>query len=215
MHRGSTSSQAPAHAKGAARVPTKQDLPVIGPNFMTMRRTVLFLVAVLAAAGLVAPSPTRASQWIERGEWIPTASPLVEMRADIVRDSSYDWTERQPVILVATPYGNHSGQTSWSARPETTHNSRFDDFLVGSNALARGYTFVMVDLPGYGGSSGCSDLGGPVERAAVTTAVEWAARQPWSTGKVALLGKSYDGWTGLMGVADQPQGLAAVVSLEP
>jgi predicted acyl esterase len=30
-----------------------------------------------------------------------------------------------------------------------------------------------------------------------------------------LLGKSYDGWTGLMGISQQPQGLAAVVSLEP
>ncbi|MGH2755526.1 MAG: CocE/NonD family hydrolase, partial [Actinomycetota bacterium] len=49
----------------------------------------------------------------------------------------------------------------------------------------------------------------------VKSAVEWAASQPWSNGKVALLGKSYDGWTGLMGVAQQPKGLAAVVSLEP
>ena len=43
-------------------------------------------------------------------------------------------------------------------------------------------------------------------------AVEWSARQPWSTGKVGLLGKSYDGWTGLMAIANRPQGLAAVLT---
>jgi hypothetical protein len=31
-------------------------------------------------------------------------------------------------------------------------------------------------------------------------AVEWAADQPWSTGKVGMYGKSYDGATGLLGV---------------
>ncbi len=46
-------------------------------------------------------------------------------------------------------------------------------------------------------------------------AVEWAAKQPWSTGKVGMYGKSYDGVTGLIGIAQQPQGLAAVVAQEP
>jgi hypothetical protein len=92
---------------------------------------------------------------------------------------------------------------------------RFYDFLNLSGALTKGYTYVMVDLPGTGGSMGCTDWGGAREQAAVRAAVEWAASAEWSTGKVALLGKSYDGWTGLMGIAHQPEGLAAVVSLEP
>jgi predicted acyl esterase len=45
--------------------------------------------------------------------------------------------------------------------------------------------------------------------------VEWAASQPWSTGTVDLYGKSYDAVTGLMGIARQPHGLAAVVAQEP
>src|SRR5688500_1654552 len=49
----------------------------------------------------------------------------------------------------------------------------------------------------------------------VNASFEWAAAQPWSTGKVGLLGKSYDGWTGLMGMANKPKGLAAVLSMEP
>ena len=63
--------------------------------------------------------------------------------------------------------------------------------------MERGYTFVMVDLRGFGGSSGCLDWVGPGEQADVKAAVEWAATQPWSTGKVGMYGKSYDGVTGL------------------
>ena len=81
--------------------------------------------------------------------------------------------------------------------------------------MQRGYTFVMVDLRGFGGSTGCLDWGGPGEQADVVKAVEWAAGQSWSTGKVGMYGKSYDGVTGLLGVNQQPNGLEAVVSQEP
>ena len=73
----------------------------------------------------------------------------------------------------------------------------------------------MVDLRGFGGSNGCLDWSGPGEQADVVNAVEWAASQPWSTGKVGMYGKSYDGLTGLIGVNQRPEGLGAVVSQEP
>ena len=72
--------------------------------------------------------------------------------------------------------------------------------------MERGYTFVMVDLRGFGGSSGCLDWAGPGEQSDVVNAVKWAASQPWSTGKVGMYGKSYDGVTGLIGVDQQPDG---------
>ena len=81
--------------------------------------------------------------------------------------------------------------------------------------MQRGYSYVMVDLRGFGGSSGCLDWGGPGEQSDVKAAVEWAASQPWSSGHVGMYGKSYDGVTGLMGVALKPAGLDAVVSQEP
>ena len=73
--------------------------------------------------------------------------------------------------------------------------------------MERGYAFVMVDLRGFGGSTGCLDWGGPGEQSDVVNAVQWAAAQPWSTGKVGMYGKSYDGVTGLIGVDQQPAGL--------
>ena len=129
------------------------------------------------------------------------------------------------MILSIGPYFNHSGpDRARSARSRTRRtrptgeagpSARFYDFINGAKLMERGYTWVQVDLRGFGGSSGCLDWGGPGEQADVKAAVEWAAAQPWSTGKVGMYGKSYDGVTGLIGIAQQPQGLAAVVAQEP
>jgi predicted acyl esterase len=73
----------------------------------------------------------------------------------------------------------------------------------------------MVDLRGFGGSSGCLDWGGPGEQADVAAAVTWASAQPWSTGAVGTYGKSYDAMTGLIATALHPDGLKAVVAQEP
>jgi len=81
--------------------------------------------------------------------------------------------------------------------------------------LKKGYSFVMVDLRGFGGSNGCLDWSGPGEKADVANAVKWAASRRWSNGRVGMYGKSYDGLTGLVGVDLRPAGLAAVVSQEP
>ncbi len=142
------------------------------------------------------------------------------LHADVLRGEQFSWSESQPVVMVVSPYTNHNGSTTdINLMGGDGPMDRFYDFLAVTGALDEGYTFVQVDLPGNGGSSGCNDWGGPVEQGAVAAAVEWAARQPWSNGNVALLGKSYDGWTGLMGMAQdqisEVEGLAAVISQEP
>ena len=128
------------------------------------------------------------------------------------------------MILSIGPYFNHTGQTGPAGPTQGTSydpfatpgpSNRFADFILGADVIRNGYTFVQVDLRGFGGSSGCLDWGGPGEQADVVAAVEWAASQPWSTGKVGMYGKSYDGVTGLLGEILQPKGLAAVVAQEP
>jgi uncharacterized protein len=81
--------------------------------------------------------------------------------------------------------------------------------------IALGYTYVAVDLRGYGGSEGCLDLGGPAERADMKAVIDWAAAQPWSTGRVAMSGFSYDGYAALAAVAAKPKALDAVVLMSP
>lgn len=204
--------------------------PRVSRHSLRIVATATAVTAALAFAPL--PSDDRASAPVTqeatyegaqyREEYIETldlspshlpADTTTRLHADVLRSSEVAWSERQPVVLVVSPYTSHSDTDAVSGGDGP--NPRFFDFLDVTGALDRGYTFVQVDLPGFGGSGGCNDWGGPVEQRGVKEAVEWAAAQPWSTGRVALLGKSYDGWTGLMGMAQDPVGLAAVVSMEP
>lgn len=147
--------------------------------------------------------------------FFPGTDGVQQLHADVLRPKGSALDEPMPVVLSVSPYVNHNGSTTDVDPTGTGPNPRFFDFLDLTGALDQGYTYVQVDLPGFGGSQGCNDWGGAREQGAVYAAVQWAAQQPWSNGKVALLGKSYDAWTGLMGVATQPPGLAAVVALEP
>ena len=146
------------------------------------------------------------------------------LHADILRPEGLPADAKTPVILSIGPYFNHTGQTGPAGPTQGTSydpfatpgpSARFADFILGADVIRNGYTWIQVDNRGFGGSTGCLDWGGPGEQADVVAAVEWAASQPWSTGKVGMYGKSYDGVTGLLGEILNPKGLAAVVAQEP
>ena len=83
-------------------------------------------------------------------------------------------------------------------------------FVEQGRIFERGYTYVLVDLRGFGASGGCWDFGGAGEQADAKAAVEWAASQPWSNGRVGMVGNSYPAFAGLMALAGRPRGLKAV-----
>jgi uncharacterized protein len=181
-------------------------------------RAAALLVAVAAVALAVAPPATAAppfggADYVELYIDMPDETRL---HADVLRAAGTGWDAEQPVILTVSPYTNHNGSTDdVSPLGGDGPNTRFNDFLALTGALDEGYTYALVDLPGFGGSSGCNDWGGLREQVAVRAAVEFFADAAFSTGRVGMIGKSYDGWTGLMGMAQDPDGLAAVVSMEP
>ena len=181
-----------------------------------MRRLVILAALLtLALPGAAAAAPPEGSVWTE--DYIETEERSdggPKLHADIFRPEGMADDVKTPVVLVVSPYTNHSGGPA-DPDPEERPSSRFNDFVEEAKLMERGYTYVIVDLRGFGGSDGCNDWGGPGEQSDTHEAVEWAARQPWSNGRVALYGKSYDGWTGLMALATRPEGLAAVVSQEP
>ena len=183
---------------------------------MRTRSTIALLIALALLGGLpVSPASALPREDADHYEYYFTSYDGVnKLHADVLRPKGVPMDVPQPVILTVSPYTNHAPE-SFGDEDGTGPAPRFYDFLDLSGALSQGYTYAIVDLPGDGGSAGCNDWGGAREQAAVAAAVEWIADQPWSNGKVGLLGKSYDGWTGLMGVAQQPDGLAAVAALEP
>jgi predicted acyl esterase len=190
-----------------------------------MRR--LLTVAAAACALLALPAAAHADPPPPGATWNQatiTEPDGTKLHADVLRPSNLPADAKTPVIVSVGPYFNHSGQTGPAGPAEDTPytpvgdagpSARFYDFVEGAHLMERGYSFVMVDLRGFGGSSGCLDWGGPGEQADVKSAVEWAAGRSWSTGKVGMYGKSYDAVTGLMGIATQPKGLSAVVAQEP
>lgn len=135
----------------------------------------------------------------------------------MIRKAGTPKNERQPVILAMGPYFGHAGQGPPGTDPtrEAVPNAYYEELISEGKIFERGYTLVQADLRGFGGSEGCNDFGGKGEQADVKAAVEWAAAQRWSNGKVGQFGKSYDGWTPVMGLATKPKGLAASVIQAP
>jgi hypothetical protein len=102
---------------------------------------------------------------------------------------------RLPVVLTRSPYnGTGAGPSEFLTR------------LAG-----RGYVVVDQDCRGTGRSHG---LLRPFEQEQNDgyDAVEWAAAQPWSNGKVGLWGASYLGVTVMQAAATHPPHLVAAVA---
>ncbi|MFH0129524.1 CocE/NonD family hydrolase [Variovorax sp. VaC1] len=76
--------------------------------------------------------------------------------------------------------------------------------------VAEGYAVVGLNVPGTGCSSGEDHIFDATVGAAGAFAVEWAAKQPWSTGKVGMVGYSYPGYNQLWVAAQRPAGLVAI-----
>lgn len=77
-----------------------------------------------------------------------------------------------------------------------------------------GYVVVRADERGLGQSPGKLDTMSRGTSEAFCDVVEWAAEQPWSSGKVGLLGISYYAGSQWRVAARKPKGLAAIVPWE-
>src|SRR3954470_13145407 len=116
-----------------------------------------FVLAVPTAAFAADAGPAYPdASWTQASITEPDGTVL---HADVLRDKTVplDADHKQPVIVSVGPYFNHSGQTGApdDFDPTLTGPSRrFADFVEGSGLLRKGYTFVMVDLRGYGGPTG-------------------------------------------------------------
>src|SRR4051812_20120968 len=76
--------------------------------------------------------------------------------------------------------------------------------------LAAGYAVLGVNMRGTGCSEGQFDFRNPVENTDGKAAVEWAARQSWSTGHVGMFGDSFPGLMQPGVAALRPAGLDAI-----
>ncbi|HTN24427.1 MAG TPA: CocE/NonD family hydrolase [Solirubrobacteraceae bacterium] len=117
---------------------------------------------------------------------------------------------RLGVILEASPYeGTLYERTGERMVPLPGKDGRLEG-LAGFFPK-RGYAVVFMDMRGTGLSSGCLNTLGPADERDLRDAIEWAAGQPWSNGRVGMIGHSYVGSTPLAATVLKPKGLVTIV----
>lgn len=104
-----------------------------------------------------------------------------------------------PVILTYSPYNS-------IGCPSNVGCDVHDDFYV-----PRGYARAVFDVVGTRESSGCYDYGGIRERESGFDLVEFLGTQPWSNGKVGMIGGSYDGTTQIAAAVEAPPHLTTII----
>ena len=157
---------------------------------------------VLALAMVVAlPGAALAAEPVFEEYKVPTVGGA-EIAVEVMRPGD---NLDAPVILTYSPYNTLAEDTS----PNLANDA------LGQHFLEKGYARAVADVLGTRNSSGCWDYGGADEQQSGVDLVNFLAAQPWTNGKVAMIGGSYDGTTATMVAArgaDAP-GLAAIVPM--
>jgi len=106
-----------------------------------------------------------------------------------------------PAVLEFLPYRKRDGTV---VRDALTH-----PYLAG-----HGYVSLRVDMRGNGDSEGLmADEYAPQELADACEVISWIAAQPWSNGRVGMMGISWGGFNSLQVAALRPPALKAIITL--
>ncbi|WP_249227762.1 CocE/NonD family hydrolase [Kutzneria sp. CA-103260] len=153
-----------------------------------------------------------------------TMSDGVTLAADIFRP---DDDAEHPVLLAAGPYGKglsfaegfaYQFEALLRDHPELAEKSsnayQVWEYPDPERWVPDGYVCVRIDTRGTGGSEGAIDFFSPRETQDLYESVEWAGTQPWSNGKVGMLGISYLASNQWLVAAAAPPHLAAICPWE-
>ena len=146
------------------------------------------------------------------------------LRGDVFRPED---DGRFPVIMTHGPYAKWLAFQDGFPRQWANLESEHPDAVAGSSNVHQnwetvdpekwvpdGYVVIRVDSRGAGRSPGYLDIFSKRETNDYYQCIEWAAAQPWSTGKVGLLGVSYYAINQWQVAALQPPHLAAICPWE-
>jgi hypothetical protein len=181
---------------------------------MRIRSLVLLALVVLlpAAPALAEPVPagyTYSDEWLESFDG-------TQLHAGVFLPKDRTAGERHPIIMVPGPYTSPNGGVVTGTASNTSGPViRFPELFEQKPFKTGRYGYVQLDVRGFGGAGGCYEYYGPNEAKDVAIGTTWASKRDWSTGKIALWGKSYDAADALLGVAERAEGLAAAVIQSP
>ena len=183
------------------------------------RRLLALLIALCSLLALATPASAEEvpEGYTYEDAWF-TAHDGAQLHAGVFLPADRKPAEKHPTIMVIGPYtAPNNGVTGAASGGPNTEGPvvRFPELFSQAKILEDRWAYVQVDARGFGGSGGCFEYYGPNEMKDTGTAVDWAAAQDWSTGKIATWGKSYDAADSLLAVAARPKGLAAAVIQAP
>ncbi|HNQ89107.1 MAG TPA: Xaa-Pro dipeptidyl-peptidase [Verrucomicrobiota bacterium] len=120
-----------------------------------------------------------------------------------------------------------------TARPHVPHNPSRTNVSDGEvkTWVPRGFAVVHSDAPGTGRSQGCVTIGGAPECLAPKAVIDWlngrargfttpdgteeVTATDWSTGKVGMVGTSYNGTLAVAAATTGVKGLEAIIPVAP
>jgi putative CocE/NonD family hydrolase len=125
---------------------------------------------------------------IDRGVSVPMRDGT-KLSADIYRPQG---VEKAPVVLVRTPYKKEMNE------------------LQAKFYARRGYVYAVEDCRGRFGSPGAWEPFVNESKDGYDT-IEWLAQQPFSNGKVGMIGGSYLGWVQWWAAGQHPPHLVTII----
>jgi uncharacterized protein len=123
----------------------------------------------------------------------------VRMAADIYRPK--DASRKVPIVFSRTPYNFNF----WDVR-----NGMPADMSTQIDAVRRGYAYVVMNERGHFFSEGSYDILGPPLTDGYD-AIKWMSSQPWTNGKVGLIGCSSTAEWQMAVAAQTPPGLGTII----
>src|SRR3989440_12245124 len=121
------------------------------------------------------------------------------LRYDLLRPAA-PANQRLPVLI---NYEGYAAGTDATDNGVSTYSERL---------MSRGYALLGVSVRGTGCSQGQFDPFDHTMGEDGYDAVEWAARQPWSNGRIGMIGVSFGGITQLLTAGQRPPHLRAIAA---
>lgn len=168
---------------------------------------------------LVVKDTTSFDYTFEQNVSIPLKSSEGVVRCNVYIPKS-SGQEQFPVLITYGPYGKDIPYAEFHPKsysevnPEHRSDHSAWETPDPKYWTSNGYVVVRVDERGLGQSPGLLDTMSRGTSECFFDAIEWAAEQSWSSGKVGLLGISYYAGSQWRVAALRPKGLAAMIPWE-
>ena len=131
-----------------------------------------------------------------------------------------------PTVLHTTPYRRsfeYTGNAGSAARyVEQLRSiepgqlvSQYEERPIARDLIHSGYRFVSVDIRGTGASFGAEYGDSWLAGHDMAAVVDWICDQSWSSGRVGMVGISYEGMMQFFTAAHQPAGLKCIAPQYP